>query len=262
MANQVLNGRTGLPAAAENNSQAVLLKIQQYEFATPRPPAVLVGSSISGRIDVAAMARAGVPTANLGLDGLAPAYGLDIVFEQDELPRYVIVETNTAAKPVGANAAVITEMRESLSFDLAELVPAMRVNARPTTRLYDEMRSRRNDGRTAAPSTVPASVEIAPPGAAPDSRAEVAAVEGSISRLQEAGVDVFLVAFPTGADDDEATSLGQELSSRLGVPLIDLTLMADAPEYYTDGVHLTPGASKAVASALAEVLVTRLSPPS
>lgn len=260
--NQALDSRTGTPTVAENNSQAVLLKIQQYEFATPRPPAVLVGSSISGRIDVDVLTRAGVPTANLGLDGLAPAYGLDVVLAQENLPRYVIVEVNTAAKPVGANADVITEMRDSLSFDLAEVVPAMRVDARPTTQLYAELRSRRNDGRSAVPPPVPASLELAPPGAAPDSRPEVVAVERAIGRLETAGVEVVLVAFPTGQDDADAVILGRELSGRTGIPLIDLTGVTDAPEFYTDGVHLTPAASEAVASALAEVLLASIVSPS
>jgi hypothetical protein len=254
--NQVAVNALGTPSVAENNSQVVILRAQQYEFGDV-PRAVLAGSSISGRLKADDFAEAGYPLANLGLDGLSASFGLDIILEQATMPEVVLVEVNTLDKPVGANAETINEVRRGFSYDLARSLEFMRAESRPSTVVYDQLRTRRNSGFTVEPTSVPIIETLVAPGAEPDTGAEVVAVEKSIQDLQASGVQVLLVVLPTGEDEADALQVGEAVSSRTGVPLLDLSGLGDEPELYTDGTHLTPIAATKVAQELAFYLNDR-----
>src|SRR6266496_1401013 len=67
---------------AETNFQANLIRVQAFLF-DPLPRAVLVGSSISGRLLPSYFAQTSLaPFANLGLDGSGPSLGLDFVLQR------------------------------------------------------------------------------------------------------------------------------------------------------------------------------------
>ncbi len=255
-ANQLSVSSLGSPDVAENNSQVVILRAQQYEFGEV-PTGVLAGSSISGRLNAADFADAGFPLANLGLDGLSTAFGLEIILEQKTLPEIVLVEVNTLDKPVSANAETINSVRLGFSYDLARSLDFMQAESRPSTVLYDQLRARRNSGFVLEPDAVPISETLIPPGAAPATRQEVMTVESSIRALQAKGVQVVLVLLPTGESEAQALEVGKAVSSRTQAPLIDLSALGDEPDLYTDGTHLTPIAASKVAYELGTYLSAR-----
>lgn len=255
-ANQLVVASLGTPNVAENNSQVVILRAQQYEFGDV-PTGVLAGSSISGRLNASDFTEAGFPLANLGLDGLSTAFGLDIILEQEALPQVVLVEINTLDKGVGDNAATINDVRLGFGYDLARTLAFMRAESRPSTVVYDQLRARRNSGFVLEPASVPIREMIVAPGAAADTREEVVAVERSIGALQARGVEVILVLLPTGEDESGSLIVGQAVSSRTQASLIDLSGIGDEPGLFTDGVHLTPIAATKVASALGTYLANR-----
>src|SRR5437660_7207526 len=78
---------------AENNFQANLIRLQAFLF-DPPPRAVLVGSSLSGRLLPRFFEGTELaPVANLGLDGLSPVFGLKTVARRP--PPLVLIEENT-----------------------------------------------------------------------------------------------------------------------------------------------------------------------
>ncbi len=252
---QLLLGQVGTPAVAENNSQAVVLRAQQYEFGSV-PRAVLTGSSISGRLPAETFADAGYPVANMGLDGLSAAFGIQVILEQETLPRTVLVELNTIDKPLGQNGRTVDGVRAGFGYDLARVYPPLRTESRPTTLVYSTLRSRRNAGYTLTPENVPIieSVASATPRAAP---ANLAEIEAGIQQLLDRNVEVILVLLPTGSDTSGALAIGEDVSARLAIPILDLSGLADEPGYFTDGVHLTPPAADAVAKELSLFLAAR-----
>ncbi len=252
---QIGLGRIESPAVAENNSQVVVLRAQQYEFG-PIPRAVLTGSSISGRLPTQTFADAGYPIANMGLDGLSAAFGLNVILEQKTLPATVLVEVNTIDKPLGQNGKTVDGVRSGFGYDLSRAYPPLRTESRPTTLLYSALRSRRNAGYTLTPEVVPITETTASgnPGPAPDVLIET---ERAIQQLLERDIDVLLVLFPTGSDTSEALAVGNSVSARLNIPLLDLTGLAEDAGFYTDGVHLTPPAADAVSTELARFMAAR-----
>ena len=258
LAHQAVLSNVEAPLVAENNSQVVMLRAQQYEYGDSAP-AVIVGSSISSRLPAGQFAVAGFPVANLGLDGLSPAFGLDLILDQESLPEVVLIEVNTLAKPVGPNAETIRGVRDGFGYEVARVVPSVRAENRPTTRLYNAVRSRRNSGFVAVPDAVPIIEAEFEPGAEPDARIEVQTVEASIRALQERNVEVILVLLPTGENEDAVRAVGEGVARRTGVVLIDMSGLEDNPDFFTDGIHLTPVAAAKVTNELGSYLVDRKS---
>ena len=136
---------------AENNYQANLIRLETF-LHQPAPPAVLVGSSMTGRLlpeYFADTSLAGV--ANLGLDGSIPDLGLDLVLSRKDPPAQVLVEVNTLLVKTPGNDATLRQALGSFSFRLAGWLPFLRAEYRPSSIIYSTLKLRQ-DRRFLPPS--------------------------------------------------------------------------------------------------------------
>jgi hypothetical protein len=261
---------------AETNFQANLIRLQAFLF-DPQPRAVLVGSSISGRLlpdyfDKTQLA----PMANLGLDGSSALFGLDLTLTRP--PQVVIVEVNTLLKQPDANDQLLAATIHSPSFRLSGYLPILRAQSRPSSMLYSWLKLRRNNPAAISPDVPPAAPPTsafslqpsalphsAPTIPSPSSEASYAAtrdrLRAQIQALRTRGCHIVLVRLPAGhqsASDNQAThdfcdNLAQEFNLRqldLGAELSS----RGRPISYTDGMHLTPSSAREASRLLAELL--------
>lgn len=242
---------------AENNYQQNLLRIEglQQRIAGGNPPGtVLAGTSITGRLlpaffDGTPLAGA----ANLGLDGMSPAFALELLTREKSVPKRVFLETYVLHKSAATNEQLVRDSLASPAGWLAAKDPLFRTETRPSTLLY----SRLKRGRESTASGKPArnSFEYWTNAPAPGSIDRLANV---ISNLQSRGCEVILTDLPVGSDWPPSPNMGEpaasELVRRLHLRRLDprqvLRSRGTEPRF-TDGVHLDGPSARETAQALA-----------
>jgi len=249
---------------AETNFQANLIRLQGFSL-SPAPRAVLVGSSLSGRLlssyfDDTYLA----PVANLGLDGSNPAFGLDWL--GDRPPALVIIEVNRLLKPGAANESLLRAATRDPLFRLARYVPVLRSQARPSSILYSYLKVHWSPSGGTPPGAGQRQSDPSLPSAAPDlNEADIAAakrkLKSQICELQERGCRVCLLQMPDYAHftaaNNAAFALGDELAREFHLPLLDLETefaRRSRPLLSTDGMHLTPACAREASRILADWL--------
>jgi hypothetical protein len=90
---------SGLQMPATTTRDGALITLSRY-LREPVPDIVLVGSSIAFRLKEEYFATPGL--RNLALAGGSPVTGLEIVANQPQLPKFILVETNVLARPTDA----------------------------------------------------------------------------------------------------------------------------------------------------------------
>ncbi|MBL9173378.1 MAG: hypothetical protein JNL10_07585, partial [Verrucomicrobiales bacterium] len=255
------------PALAETNYEANRLRVEGWLLG-PGSRSVLVGTSMSGRLLPSyfeGTALSGI--ANLGLDGASPDTGLRLTLMRRPVPDLVLLEGHLLSKRSGPNDRQLLELATGVGMQITALAPLTRADARPSTVLYGWLKERRGGPETgaagggAATGTVTARVVSAAQaekdaaGLDPDWRPRIRTL---IATLQEQGSRVVLVRLPSGVGDPahpEAPNELDAIAGELGLPLVDLLRTArreQVPVSYTDGLHLTPQAARAVSRVLAE----------
>src|SRR5262245_21048939 len=122
---------------AESNFQANLIRLQRSLSSTSKPPAALIGSSITGRILPEYFE--GTPLAgsvNLGLDGSGPALALEMVDRMKAPPSLLLIEANLLPVPPSANDTELRKTVDGWWFKLASRVDVLRAESRPSSLLY------------------------------------------------------------------------------------------------------------------------------
>jgi hypothetical protein len=186
---------------AETSYQHNLIRLQNFLFDAP-PRAVLVGSSLSGRLLASYFDGTPIaPVANLGLDGSAPAFGLEVVLKRS--PRVVIIEENLLLIPPNINQVAMVDAMQSLHFQSAKYLPMLRANSRPSSMLYTWAKSWRAPAVDSSPrltpkpatTNAPAALSLAPSSSAgaPSAKAKLRA---QIKALQDRGCRIILVRLP------------------------------------------------------------------
>jgi hypothetical protein len=89
----------GLQMPATTTRDGTLITLSRY-LREPVPDTVLVGSSITFRLKEEYFATRGL--RNLALAGGSPVTGLEIVANQPQLPKFILVEANVLARPTDA----------------------------------------------------------------------------------------------------------------------------------------------------------------
>ena len=251
---------------AETSFQHNLIRLQDFFFDAP-PRAVLVGSSLSGRLlasyfDGTPLA----PVANLGLDSSAPAFGLEVVLERP--PPVVIIEENLMLNPPNRNEDEMVDAMQGIRFHSARYLPALRANARPSSLLYSWAKSRRTRTANLSPRSVPDGATTnapATPAPALSSSTGIPAVEAKlraqIKALQDRGCRIVLVRLPSShgvAWYKPEFALGEVLKRELNLTEIELARECSRRGYvmkYTDDRdHLAPAAAREAAQVLAELV--------
>ncbi|KRR05020.1 hypothetical protein CP49_00015 [Bradyrhizobium valentinum] len=90
---------SGLQMPATTTRDGTLITLSRY-LREPVPDVVLVGSSITFRLKEEYFATAGL--RNLALAGGSPVTGLEIVANQSQLPKFILVEANVLTRPTDA----------------------------------------------------------------------------------------------------------------------------------------------------------------
>jgi hypothetical protein len=180
-------------------------------------------------------------------------------------PALVLLEGHLLSKRAGPNDHQLLELATGVGMRITALAPLTRADARPSTVLYGWLKERRAgpDGRDGAPGPVTARVVSAAQaekdaaGLDPDWRPRI---QKLIASLQEQGSRVVLVRLPSGIGDPadpEAPNELDAIAGELGLPLVDLLRLSRQGRVavsYTDGLHLTPQAARAVSRVLAEAV--------
>ena len=254
--------RPASPELAENNYASNMLRIERYCFGSPSSVALL-GSSLTGRLlpSYFDSRRLGA-VANLGLDGSGPALGLQILERGPAPPRLVVIEANLLESPAGPNDRTLQDAMTSFTFKLARWLPLLRVEARPSTRLYAWLKARRDVGLRPGPPSAVAPLSAKATGPLPDAQTldrARQALRDRVLRLSAHGVAVALFRMPTGQPwrAPAAPDFADGLARELGLPLLDLHRELEArpePLSYTDGVHLAGPSARLAARLLTELV--------
>jgi hypothetical protein len=77
-----------------------LIKAQEYLYQNKRADGVIVGSSLSARLDQAVLPQY---TLNLAMGGLSIYDGIKVVLQKPSLPKYVCIETNLITRSASAD---------------------------------------------------------------------------------------------------------------------------------------------------------------
>ncbi len=224
---------------AESNLQANLIRITRY-LNGPPPDAVLVGSSIAGRLLPDYFRPAGLNVANLGLDGSRPLFAFEILDRKGEPPRRILVDTSTLFQPLTANDDTLRNAMNSPTVGLSSVVPALRPEMRPSSVIYEKFKALREStgGGISREPMVPR------PDTSPAPLPETyGAIKAHLQKYQQAGAEIIFLEIPQGAGwADFAQGPARQLAAELNAPF-----WQPGPEIYqtsgntlrfSDGLHL------------------------
>ena len=249
---------------SENSSQSSLINIQGALYADQRDVAV-VGSSISARLLDEFFEERGVPVAGLALDAQGPALGIDLLVEADRVPATIAVEVNRSLYSSSGNEDTILDTVRSPSFDLADPVPGLRAESRPTSVLYSELK-RRRDGAGEADAgagfsplvyTIESDPNFDPSVLTEEQRDGVARVRESLDTATAAGACiVFYIAPDQGFAGPAEQAFVEELSFAYRAPVVDLRQIEQQTSLgYTDYIHLDIPSARLVSHVLADTIL-------
>ncbi len=249
---------TGLEAElAENNYQANAIRLSNYLYGEP-PQAVLVGTSIAGRLLPEYFAEAGLKVANLGMDGAVPLTGLEIIHLRTQNPQLILLEDSILDRLPTANDQQLLSAVDSTTFQIARFIPVMQPDYRPSSVAYTALKKWRD--RTIA--GIPGRANDAPPtptGQRNNSN-QLRPIKDRLQPLLDAGCKVIIVHIPNRylLDQSRPTATGKLLATELNVPHLDLAaIMAKQGDTvrYSDGLHLVAPSAKLASRRLTEYLL-------
>ena len=247
---------------AENNYQANIIRLETF-LDQRTPPAVLVGSSMTGRLLPEYFV--GTPlqgVANLGLDGSTPDLGLEVVLRRKVPPALVLVEVNTLFNQTPRNDATLRQAMDSFSFRLADRLPFLRAEYRPSSIAYSTLKLWQ-DRRLPPPPVASAAEHAASlePSVAVERELPVANRQHAdqlLARLREfkaRGAQVILYQLPGG--NQALPPIVEEWCREFQSPLIRLgpeMVQRGRTPAFTDGLHLTAPSAEQASDVLAQIV--------
>jgi hypothetical protein len=246
---------------AESNLQANLIRITRY-LNGPTPDAVLVGSSIAGRLLPECFREAGVNVANLGLDGSRPLFAFEVLERRSELPRRIVVDTSTLFQPLTANDDTLRKAMNSPTVGMGAVVPILRPEMRPSSVVYEKFKSLRESAGGGVAREPQAHREPASPAPLPDTYEEV---RTRLRKYQQAGVEIAFLELPSGEGwaevaDGPARQLAAELNAPFWQPGPEIFQNSGNVLRFSDGLHLNGPSARTVSEWIAEKIQRRESP--
>jgi hypothetical protein len=247
----------------ESNFQSNLIRLQAFLFEPP-PRAVLIGSSLTGRLVPDYFTGTAFDSiANLGLDGSGPGVGLKLVCQRP-VPL-VVIEENLLLKPKDANDKELEEALQSFHFLLSKHARILRAESRPSAVLYSLMKSRithRSEGSPAEPAALATSAALAK-FETKETESVRSTVREDLKRLRATGCQIVLLRMPAGINSlpgsHPACVFADQLCQELNLCQINLvTELANRGHkmQYTDRVHLSTASARQASQVLAEVLAS------
>lgn len=248
---------------SENSSQSSLIKIQEALY-NDNAEVAIVGSSISARFLDQFFVEQGLPVAGIALDAQGPALGIDLLADADRIPATVAVEINRSLYSSSENEQTILDTVASPSFDLAEPIPGLRAQSRPSSVLYTELKQRRDGAGRADAGTglTPVVYQIdQDPNFNPASLTEeqqegAARLRSALETVVESGACiVFYIAPDQGFAGPAEQAFAEELSFAYRSPVVDLRTIEQQVELgYTDYIHLDVPSARLVSHVLADAI--------
>ena len=245
----------------ESNLQSNLARISRYLY-SPKVDAVLVGSSMSGRLLPSYFHECGMEVACLGLDGCYAPIGLEIVQMRKDLPKSVLVEL--AAIPINPNAPensnekALREAYQSPTFKIGAVIASFRPENRPLSILYWWMKklSGLKQGGVSHSAEVPQGCDVLSESKNKNFHADnpdelqIKQIEKPLAHLKERGVDVRILAIPH--DDGwgkPRSGLIRRISMDLDIPIVEPGVELSKKLgvlRFTDGAHLDASSARQV----------------
>ncbi len=240
---------------AENNFQANLIRLQAWQL-DPRPAAVLVGSSLTGRLLPRYFAGTPLgPVANLGLDGSGPEAGLRLLLQSSNLPPLVLIEGHRLAKNWSTNDDLLLAATQDPLFFASRWAPGLRADLRPSSILYSLLKRHSGGSATVATLLEPSTrVPIETPTSGWEER-----LKNLIDHLRGRGVRVCLYRLPAGRENlatGNAPDFIADLAQSWGIPYLAVDrecIRRGLVLTYSDGLHLTPDSARQTAIVLTEL---------
>lgn len=246
----------------ETNYQANMIRLGDF-FYGPNRDAVLVGSSIAGRILPEYFDNSGLEVANLGLDGAVLLTGLEIIAQRGYPTRLLLLETETIDAVQSTNDQAVVEGLSSLSFRLARWLPLLRASSRPSSIIYSKLKGWRDRsiGVEVTAGTKSQSIMLEPTKQRRGENQALAkqkvAITDAIRRAKASASCIALVHIPCKGPVEEShpPPMAEEIAEQLALPIIDVArVMASLgiSAQYSDGMHLIEPSARKVAQIIAE----------
>lgn len=247
---------------AESNLVSNQIRMQGMQR-TPEKGCVILGSSMAARLDPEIITEvSGVPTIQMGLDGGSAKVGLQILNQGGYTPGYLIIEMNALLLKGGANEeSLLSQMNEPV-FTLAEKLPFVRAQSRPSAVLYNglkKFKDQRNSagGALVETDTLPGKHHSVIDGELSALELKwVGEVKSQLEKTKVARRNLTFVMLPNGVRANEREYLlCAKLSRDLGATMLDLKGEAQEGEYkFTDGLHLNLESGKRASGYLGRYL--------
>jgi hypothetical protein len=243
-----------------------IIKAQNYLYETDNPKGVIVGSSLSARIDESILLG---EVHNLAMGGLSIYDGLKVVLEKATLPEYVCVETNLITRP--ASQDFTNSLLSPVLYPVRKVAPSLREKNQPlglvTGFILDKLNKQERGGK------LPASVKDAKKAQqdpvfakvlqmAKEEKQElpdpvllaerIKEMKDLLGKLEAKGVKVYFFEMPISfglCDFPFPTHIREQMATHFPTSQYTYFPTPDCSQYNTtDGAHLDPVSVKAFSS--------------
>lgn len=244
---------------ADSDYQANRIRLESY-FLDPPAPVILVGSSVTGRLDRSYFEKTQVPNvANLGLDGCVVSFSLAVAAERSLAGRCVVVEHYSLLLSSPGNEAATRQIFSPSNLVLPSWMGGFRADIRPTALIYSGLKQRRDMGGGSAGTKVLGVRKMS--DLTPAELVQLENRKRSLSKIINQGARVVVMRMPYGEAEgpevDREPDFVSAFAADLGVPEIDIPRRLRAksiPLRYSDGLHLVESSARAASVVLAEEL--------
>jgi hypothetical protein len=261
---------TGIHASlGESNFQSNIIRADDYFYGSEKA-AVVIGTSITGRLLPEYFEAQGVAVANLGMDGCIPRTGIELVLKKKKLPKIIFVEALGSYREARGNDTEILDFVEGVTFKMSRWLPVLRADTRPSSILYSWMK-KKNDARQ-TPSVAPVgSAEQKKTGPDPayaslsaEEQAQIgeraqADMQHALATLSARGVRVVLMRLPAGGVPPRSERTEPDMTDRLAAALslkvIDVASILrqrGVPVAFSDGTHMLAPSAREAAKVICE----------
>lgn len=254
--------------AARMSESGVINSIIRCEDLARKPNAdmILVGSSLTGRLDAGVAAGGSDNAVQLGLEGLGAAYGLSVLERLDARSKVLVVEANFL-DPDGSgnpaenpNAGAIEQALNSPFFRLRARIPVLSSRYRPSSVVYYRLKDRYSDRPSGGERpAIPAVAATSDPAGCRQSD-EPRYSSRTRRALQRRHEHLMVVWLPDNRErDPERLRKIRCWADELGATFVDAwDLLKDYPLEFSDGLHLTLESGRVVSELIESARPERL----
>lgn len=252
---------------ASSNMVTNLIRLESLQH-VPRGALAFAGSSVTGRLAPSLFSTTAMPIVNIGLDGCATMDAATSLLNANQPPAILFLEMNAMGPRDPASFAAVKTAMSSLRMNASSVLPFLQAKERPIDLVYSSLNSIKAQGSTNAELVWREAISHPPAIPIPDDPdGKVAPFirqsRETLVRLRNSGVTLAFLLVPDsylhGGRLNEGRGISQSLAAELGIPLFDLGQAGNVESLsWTDGIHLTPAASREVVRFLEVEVIPRV----